>query len=183
MLRTDAAAAAHIHGAHHQELHTAHVLGVFLRNVRHIGVQLKEFIGFVGAGAFLYQGPHFGDGDNGVHLLLAEPQGQAQVGVRVYIGGQDGTSLRCIEPGQGGREGGFTHAALAGNRYFHGKNLVLQDVTPAQRWKADGFGPGLPRGSKIRCPERPAWPRCARSSDRPASRCRSPRCSWPPPSP
>ena len=90
MLRADAAAAAHIHGAHDQQLHAVDLLGVGVRDIRHIGVQLEELIGGVGAGALLHQGAHFGDGDDGIHLLLAQSKSQAQVGVRVHVGGQDG---------------------------------------------------------------------------------------------
>ena len=73
VLRADAAAAAHIHRTHDQQLHAVDVLGIFFRDVGHIGIQLEKFIGFIGAGAFLHQSTHFGDGNDGVHFLLAKP--------------------------------------------------------------------------------------------------------------
>ena len=121
MLRTDAAAAAHVHGTHDQQLHAIDLFGKGVGNVSHIGVELEELIGGGSAGAFFYQGAHFGDGDDGVHFLLRKAQSQTQIGVRVHVGGKDGASFVGVEPGQCGGQGGFAHAALTGNRYFHWK--------------------------------------------------------------
>ena len=116
MLGADAAAAAHVHGTHDQQLHAVDLLGEGVRDVRHIGVQLEELIGGIRAGALLHQGAHLGNGDDGVHFLLAQSESQSQIGVRVHVGGQDGTSLVGVEPRQRGGQRGLSHAALAGNR-------------------------------------------------------------------
>ena len=116
VLGADAAAAAHIHGTHDQQLDAVDLLGEGVRDIRHIRVQLEELIGGIGAGALLHQSAHFGDGDNGVHFLLTQSKSQSQIGVRVHVGGQNGTSLVGVEPRQRGGQRGLSHAALAGNR-------------------------------------------------------------------
>ena len=70
MLRADAAAATQIHGAHDQQLYAIDLFGKGVGNVSHIGVELEELVGGVGAGAFFHKIAHFGDGDDGVHFLL-----------------------------------------------------------------------------------------------------------------
>ena len=119
MLGTHAAAAAGVHGAHDQQLDAVDVLAELVRQVRDLGVQLVEGVAGVGGGALLGQLLHFGDGDDGVDLLLRQAQGQTQIGVRVHVGGQDGASLIGVQSGQGGGQGGLAHAALAGYCDFH----------------------------------------------------------------
>ena len=72
MLRTDAAGAAYIHGTHDQQLHAVDVLGVFLGDVGHVGVQLIEPVGIGSPGALFHQGAHFADGDDGIYFFLAQ---------------------------------------------------------------------------------------------------------------
>ena len=125
MLRADTAAAAHVDGTHDQKLYTVDILAEGIGDIRNIGIQLVKLVGGGGTGALLHQSAHFGDGDNGIHFVLSQAKGQTQVGIRIHIGGQDGTSLVRVEPGQRGGQSGFTHAALAGNRYFHWKKTSL----------------------------------------------------------
>ena len=54
MLRADAAAATQIHGAHDQQLYAVDLTGEGVGNVSHIGVELEELVGGVGAGAFFH---------------------------------------------------------------------------------------------------------------------------------
>ena len=116
MLRANTAGAAYIHRTHDQQLDAVDVLGVLFGDVGHVGVQLVEPVGIGSAGTLLHQSAHFADGDDGIYFFLAQAQGQTQIGIRVYVGGEDGASLVGIEPGQGGGKGGFTHATLAGDR-------------------------------------------------------------------
>ena len=154
VLRAHTAAAAGIHGAHDQQLDAVYVLCQLVGQVGNLRVELIEGVAVVGAGALLGKLLHLGDGDDGVDLLLAQPQGKPQIGVRIHIRRQHRASLGGVEPRQGRGQGGFAHAALARDGNLH-----------------------------IRCPARRAWPRCARSSCRPACRCPARRCSWPRPSP
>ena len=119
MLGAHAAGAAGVHGAHDQQLDAVDVLGQFVGQIRDLRIELVEGVAGVGSGTLPGQFLHFGDGDDGIDLLLRQTQGQAQVGVGVHIGGKHRAPLVGIEPGKGGREGGFTHTALAGNSDFH----------------------------------------------------------------
>ena len=121
MLGADTAGAAHVHGAHDQQLDAVDVTGEGVGDVGNVGVELEELIGGVGAGALFHQGTHFGDGDDLVHFLLGKAQSQTQIGVGIHVGGQNGPAFVGVEPCQGGGQGGLTHAALTGNRYFHWK--------------------------------------------------------------
>ena len=156
MLRADAAAAAGFHRAHHQQLDAVDVTGELIGDIAYLRVELEEFVGIRGAGAFLHQLAHFGNGDDGIDFLLRQAQRQSQIGVRVHVGGQHGTPFGGVQPGQCGGEGGLAHAALSGDRYFHWFDLSSDTAF-------------------IRCPAPRAWPRCRRSSCRPGSRYRCPR--------
>ena len=159
MLGADAAAAAGLHRAHHQQLDAVDIAGELIGDIADLRVQLEEFIGIGGAGALLYQLTHFGNGGDGVDLLLRQTQRQSQIGVRVHVGGQHSTAFVGVQAGQRGGERRLAYAALSGNGYFHClvRPFLSQDT------------------ALIRCPARRAWPRYRRSSCRPGSRYRCPR--------
>ena len=130
MLGADTAAAAHIHGAHDQKLHAVDILAEGIGDICNIGIELEELVGRVGTGALLHEGTHFGDRYDGVDLLLAQAQGQTQVGIGVHVSGQNSSALVCVEPCQGGGQGSLAYAALTGNRYFHWKKTSYLAVIP-----------------------------------------------------
>ena len=119
MLRAHAAAAADVDRAHDKQLHAVDLMGVFFGNIGNEGVELEEFIGLVRAGALLDERAHFGDGDDGIDLLLAHAKRKAQVGVRIDVRSQHGAALVGVKPRQRGGERRFADAALAGDRELH----------------------------------------------------------------
>ena len=124
MLRADAAGAAGVDGAHDEKLHAVDVLGELVGQVGDVGVELIEAVLVVGAGALLGELLHFGDGDDGVDLFLAQPQRQTQVGVRIDVGGEDRAPFVGVQPRERGGQRRLADAALAGDSYFHiGKDL------------------------------------------------------------
>ena len=128
VLRADAAAAAGLDGAQHQQAHAVMLLGHHVRDVVHFGVYFKKLpVGIgPGAGALGDELAHFGDGGDACQLLLAEAQGGAQVGVRVHVGAEDLVALRGVEPGQDGGDGGLSYAALSRDCDLHGRFLPPQ---------------------------------------------------------
>ncbi len=127
MLRTDAAGTARFDRPHDEELYAVFFPSQHVGDIVHLWVDFKKFP------KSLRPGPrtlgdklsHLGYGQHAVQLFSRKAQRQAQVGVRVHVGGQHLASFLGIQPCKDRGNGGLPDAAFSRNCNFHMRSLFL----------------------------------------------------------